>query len=134
MENKCRVVDYEEVIGDVKETKKSDLLKKAVNKAKYIWWNIDNWICNNKENIAFVVGTGSVGLTAVAGLLRAVNNSGFGAKRQKKAKDLVYWDPSSRHHWTLRRELSNNEWAEVERRRRNGEKLGDILEDMRVLK
>lgn len=36
--------------------------------------------------------------------------------------------------WRLRRELSNREWLEIDNRKRNGERLSEILDEMKVLK
>lgn len=55
-------------------------------------------------------------------------------RKQETLKDLYCYDRSLGHYWRLRRELSNQEWLEVDRRKRNGERLADILADMRVLK
>lgn len=63
-----------------------------------------------------------------------------GASRSKKVReekdirDRYCWDPSTGHWWETRRKLSNAEWREVESRKRNGEKVGDILASMKLLK
>ncbi len=54
--------------------------------------------------------------------------------KQKEVKDLYCYDRSLGHYWRLRRELSNKEWVDIDRRKRNGERLADILESMKVLK
>ena len=57
------------------------------------------------------------------------------ARRDKKRDDdLRVWDPVEGHHWYLRRKLSNSEFLEMERRVRNGEARGQILEQMGVLR
>lgn len=49
-------------------------------------------------------------------------------------KDTHVYDPSLGHYWELRRKLSNNQWLEVESRIKNGEKYGEVLSSMGVLK
>ena len=49
-------------------------------------------------------------------------------------KDLYCYDRSLGHYWRLRRELSNKEWLEIDQRKKNGERLADILDEMKVLK
>ena len=54
-------------------------------------------------------------------------------KKEKLMKFSVY-DRSENHYWFLKRELTNREWSEISNRRSKGERLGDILEKMKVLK
>lgn len=50
-----------------------------------------------------------------------------------RPKHLYCYDRSLGHYWKLRRELTNEEWLEIDKRKKNGERLSDILDDMRVL-
>lgn len=56
------------------------------------------------------------------------------AHKQENVKELFWYDPSAGHYWKLRRKLDAREALEVDRRHQAGERLGDILEDMKVLK
>ena len=66
----------------------------------------------------------------------------FGAKVLSRANQEAMqreirrrcYDPSEGHYWFLKRDLSNEEWLLVNRRHLNGERLGDILFDLKVLK
>lgn len=53
--------------------------------------------------------------------------------KEQNLKDLYCYDRSLGHYWKLRRELTNEEWLEIDKRKKNGERLSDILDDMRVL-
>ena len=55
-------------------------------------------------------------------------------KLEEKLKDLRVYDPSMGHYWELKRKLRNSEWCEIERRLANGEKYGEILSSLGVLK
>ena len=53
--------------------------------------------------------------------------------KEQTLKDLYCYDRSLGHYWKLRRELTNEEWLEIDKRKKNGERLSDILDAMRVL-
>jgi hypothetical protein len=105
-------------------------------KTKFVNWSRkakQDVICfcyNNKE---FVM----VAVPAVAGV--AFKSIRFAAKRsnlrkQENIKNLYCYDNRLGHYWALRRELTNDEWLKIDQRKRNGERLGDILWEMKVLK
>ena len=88
------------------------------------------WIVRNRDAIiAFtpIVIGGVTTVTKVVG--KHVN-----LRKQESVKNLYCYDRSLGHYWRLRRELDNAEWLEIDRRKKNGERLADILEEMRVLK
>lgn len=55
-------------------------------------------------------------------------------RKEQQLKEFYCYDRSLGHYWKLRRELSNDEWVEIDKRKVNGERLGDILDSMKVLK
>ena len=84
------------------------------------------WVVDNKDLL--------IALTPVVlGGLRIVGKQ-MNMCKQESVKNLYCYDRSLGHYWRLRRELTNKEWIEIESRKKNGEKLGDILSSMRVLK
>jgi hypothetical protein len=102
-----------------------DLKDKAKDKASEAW----EWAKENKElvipAIPAVIGAGAA---LIKGAQRRSN-----LRKQEKLKDLYCYDRSLGHYWKLRRELTNQEWLSIETRRKNGEKLGDILAELKVL-
>lgn len=54
--------------------------------------------------------------------------------KQEKMKRTRIYDRSSGNYWHLKKELTNKQWLEVNKRKKAGEKTGDILKDMKVLK
>lgn len=88
------------------------------------------WFLQNKDFVVsvtpFVVG----GVTTVYRIVAKRHN----LRKEETLKDLYCYDRSLGHYWRLKRELSNKEWLEVDRRKRNGERLSDILAQMKVLK
>lgn len=88
------------------------------------------WFYRNRDSIitiAPMVITGVTTVTKVVGKLIHV-------RKEKMLKEYYCYDRSLGHYWALRRDLSNNEWLEVDRRKKNGERLADILGSMKVLK
>lgn len=53
---------------------------------------------------------------------------------EKALKDRYIYDRSGGHYYELRRKPKNSEWIEIEERRNQGQNLGVILRDMRLLK
>lgn len=88
------------------------------------------WFVRNRDAIItltpIVIG-GAATIAKVVG--RRVN-----LRKQEELKDLYCYDRSLGHYWRLRRELTNKEWLEIDQRKKNGERLSDILSEMKVLK
>lgn len=111
-------------------------LKKEARKAQIKNWfrnkanNAGRWINDNKE-IILILGPSALGAvtTGVKAVGRHVQRG-----KEKDLKDLYCYDRSLGHYWKLRRELTNSEWVEIDKRKKNGEHLGDILDELKVLK
>lgn len=88
------------------------------------------WIVRNKETVVTLTPVVIGGITTVV----KVVGKRINLRRQENLKDLYCYDRSLGHYWALRRELTNQEWLEVDRRKKDGERLADILSDMKVLK
>ena len=54
-------------------------------------------------------------------------------KKAEAVKNLYCYDRSLGHYWKLRRELTNDEWRFIDKRKATGERLADILADLNVL-
>ena len=118
--------DDDKVIDLGKEFKKEERRKKVEalkQKAKDFW-------DTNKVYIAVAAPVvGKVALETV----RLVKRHHV-ARIELRNKDLRLYDTSLGHYWELRRKLNNSDWVTINRRKNLGESLGDILEEMRVLK
>lgn len=88
------------------------------------------WIIRNKEFVIILV---PVAVSASTALFKAVSKN-VNLSKEKAVKDLYCYDRSLGHYWALRRELTNSEWVEIDKRKANGERLADILSELRVLK
>ncbi len=111
-------------------------LKKQIRKRKVKDWIQDriydarDFVSNNMETI-LVLGPAALG--AVTTVVKVVSKHVQRGK-EKDLKDLYCYDRSLGHYWRLRRELTNTEWLEIDRRKNNGERLSDILSELKVLK
>ncbi len=92
------------------------------------------WCKENKEFIEKIVPVmapvviGSiVEIAKIATRQRSINE-------EKALKDRYIYDRSNGHYYELRRKLKTSEWLQIEQRKQNGESLGWILNDMRLLK
>lgn len=105
----------------------------AKQKAKDKVHDIVNWAVENKE-----LAIASIPLWTIAanGVVKGVNN--FARMRTIKAeedvKKLYVYDRRNGMYLHLRKALSESQKAEIDRRRRNGETLTQILTSMRMLK
>ena len=72
-----------------------------------------------------LIGLGTAGVRA-AGRNHVV-------KTEIRAKERRFYDPSLRCYWQLNHKLSNTEKTMISKRRKNGERLADILNDMNLL-
>lgn len=87
------------------------------------------WCIQNKELVIAAVPaliTGAFEIIKIASKADA-------REEEKELKELYIYDRSMGHYWKLRRRLTNSEYREIERRRAEGESMGEILESMRVL-
>jgi len=80
------------------------------------------------ETLALV----TTGLGSLIGLARRYDRK-KDLREQQRLRDEYIYDRSLGSHWRTRRKMTNGEKLEVERRRRQGESLGEILRDMRLL-
>lgn len=127
----------ERITIDEKELKKAAReARKREQKAKFKQ-NVENtkeWMWANRE---FILGVGLPILTVVtATVIKGVKvaNRSARLKQEKDLKELYCYDRSLGHYWKLKRPLKSSDWVKIDARRRNGERLADILSDMKVIK
>lgn len=92
--------------------------------------NGKEWITRNKEAVITLTPVIIGGVTTIT----KVVGKRINLRKQENLKDLYCYDRSLGHYWRLRRELTNKEWLEIDQRKKNGERLSDILAEMKVLK
>lgn len=113
-----------------KESKRREFKEKMKETASRAYNKTKDFCINNKEivvPIAITLATGAVKLGKLAMKSKNLN-------KEERLKEEYCYDRSLGHYWALRRPLSNKEWLEIDSRKRNGERLSDILSEMKVLK
>lgn len=109
-----------------KEAKKREFKEKVKSKIQ----NGKEWLERNKEMVITITPIIIGGITTIVKVVGKRNN----LSKQETLKDEYCYDRSLGHYWRLRRSLSNKEWLEIDKRKKDGERLSDILNDMKVLK
>ena len=94
------------------------------------FYDAKQWCKNNKDMVIIVTPV----LIGTAGKIIQQAMRSKKVKKEEDLHDLYCYDRSLGHYWRLRRELTNDEWLEIDQRKKNGERLGDILEELKVLK
>lgn len=117
---RVEIVDFKK---EAKRRERKENFQRKVNNAKI-------WIYNNKE---LVMIFGPVLMGGLTTGIKTVNRN-IKLHKEKQLKDLYCYDRSLGHYWKLRRELTNSDWVEIDKRKKNGERLADILKELKVLK
>ena len=115
---------------NVKDIYESQRVKDLKSKIKEKLNNGKDWVIDNKETV-MVLAPIVIGFATP--IVKAVSKN-ITLKKAKDVKELYCYDRSLGHYWSLKRELTNNEWIAIDRRRKCGERLADILDSMKVLK
>ena len=119
-------MDDRKVIDITKEVKRAERKAKIEalgQKAKDIWENYKG---------AIIVGT-----PIVLGVGKRIINHACRAHRlnlEERNRYKHVYDPSLGMYYELRRKLTNKDKLIIDRRKKNGETIGSILEDLGILK
>lgn len=112
---------------DVDKMLRRQAFKRKVNEK---FQEVKGWCVRNKEAIIVLTPVVVGGITTVVKVVGKRAN----LHKEESIKNLYCYDRSLGHYWRLRRELSNREWLEIDQRKKNGERLADILDELKVLK
>lgn len=109
------------------EERKKELRKeKALKKLQ----DIKEFFIRNKEVLITVV---PIAVGFATKLVKVVGRR-INLGKEERIKNFYCYDRSLGHYWKLKRQLSNREWLAIDKRKANGERLADILDEMNVLK
>lgn len=117
-------------VVDMREFKRESRKREIKEKINTKIQNGKEWFNRNKEAVITLTPIVIGGVTTIVKVVGKRSN----LRKQEDLKDLYCYDRSLGHYWRLRRELSNKEWLEIDQRKKNGERLSDILAEMKVLK
>jgi len=125
MEEKTINVEFEEV-----ESEDLTWYEEFFEKAKAKYNATKDWCKDNKEMIC-VFGPVIVG--SCIEIMKMLTKRSI-VNEERRLKDNYIYDSSNRHYYELVRKPKSYEWVEIDERRSLGEPLGEILQDMRLLK
>lgn len=112
-----------------RESRRREFKEKITGAASRAYDKAKDFCINNKEvvvPVAITLATGAVKLGKLAMKSKNLN-------KEEQLKEEYCYDRSLGHYWKLRRPLTNKEWLEIDSRKRDGERLSDILSSMKVL-
>lgn len=99
-------------------------------KAQVKWDNFKCWCSDHKEQI---VVFGPVIIGGVVEVIKIAAKRG-NVNEEKNLKERYIYDRSQGHYYELKRKPKSSEWIQIDQRKSEGEHLGNILRDMRLLK
>lgn len=120
-----KIIDVEAYVESIEPTK-ADKVKSFVDEK---WRATKKFACEHGKEIIVALPVIIGGVTGIYKTFKPTNY-----EQERKRIDHTYYDPSTGLHWELKRKLTNNERAELDRRRRDGEAVIDILKSMKVAK
>lgn len=112
-----------------KAKKKAERRERFHKKLKWMAEHPDLTVLFASLGLSVVTFTVKSGVSITKQVIRSNN-----LRKEENLKNLYCYDNRLGKYWRLRRELSNQEWLVVEKRKSDGENLGEILNDLKVLK
>lgn len=134
MSQKIKIV----VIDETGQAKDANFFERIKTRSRDLWFSVKSKVMDFVGKVKSWAPTIIVYIPYIveAVLALMVLAKPFLPNRRDKERDRIdhtYYDPSTGLHWRLKRKLTNRERIELERRRRDGESVGEILSDMNVL-
>ena len=115
------------VLGGLPSETKTEKFKRQVGEKLR---DAKGFVIRNKDTILLAA---PVIVGAITVVVKTVGKN-INLHKEEQVKNLYCYDRSLGHYWALRRELSNREWTEIDKRKTNGERMADILSTLKVLK
>lgn len=110
----------------VGETKWQRFKRRAKDKFE----NVKGWCYLHQEDLMIYI---PVGIAAVAGVTKFCTKQ-HRLNQERKLKDLYIYDRSMGRYVELRRKLNQKDLLTISNRRKNGERLTDILIDLKLVR
>ena len=110
---------------ELKKTRRKAKFRELKAAAKLKAYQVADWAEEHREVLMVTIPAIGIGGRFIA------KRSNLNQERQ--LKDKYIYDRSAGHYWKLRKKPTQNQWAEIDRRKANGERLSDILMSMRLM-
>lgn len=106
----------------------SKTIGEIINGTRDSFKKAKDWVLENPQATVSII-------SSVALLLRASQSFVVSHRlySQQNRKDHTFYDRSSGHYWQLRRKLNNADRAVIDRRKKKGDDMFDILSDLGVI-
>ena len=127
-ENNVEVIETKQTLKEKLASKKKEIGEKVKEKTKKTL----EWCRDNKDAAKAIVTISAalIGGTAKIACSKIKENK---VREERNMRELYCYDRSLGHYWKLSHPLSTREWRVINERKKNGEKLGDILWDLGAL-
>lgn len=98
--------------------------------AKWKFHEAKEWCKQNKGVIVLIAPPIIGGFIEII----KISTKNHVVNEEKSLKERYIYDHSAGHYYELKRKPKNSEYLQIDQRKQNGETLGEILSDMRLLK
>lgn len=105
----------------------------ALNEAKWKAKEAVRWVVENKELVIATIPLATIGANGINKTVNTIARN-RAAKAEEAVKKLYVYDRRNGMYLKLRKALTESQKIEIDRRRRNGETLTQILASMRILR
>ena len=124
------MVDIERWINELNNNENTTA-GRAANKIFYKSLDAKDYFVHNWKDCLTAVPVIVGAVVAVKRGIRSFGPSQY--QKERKRIDTTFYDASTRINWRLKRPLTTDQKIELEKRMRNGELVGDILNSMNML-
>lgn len=103
----------------------------VVNEENQNWFQKSKkWCKDHKSELLILLPVVIPSVIDMAKIATRSNN----LKEEKHLKENCIYDRSLGHYYETKRKVKSSEWLQIDHRRQEGELIGDILKDMKLLK
>lgn len=112
---------------------KKTLKKWFEEKSELAKWKTQTAIDWCKQHKETIIVFGPVIMGGIIEIIK-ISTKRHTVNEEKALKERYIYDRSTGHYYEMKRKPKTSEWLQIEERKQNGESLGWILNDMRLLK
>lgn len=117
-------------VVEIKDFDKEQKKRARKNRRKQKVEETKKFVVENKELVVTIVVTG---ITGIATIVKKTSKM-MQLRHETNHRDKHIYDHSTGTYWELKKKISNSQREQLEQRKMNGEKTGQILRSMNLLK